>query len=749
MKKIARYITLKFISATLLVLILLMASVQITSMLKIKSEVLKIQTLWDEVQIEQSDKLRLENSMRTFLGFGGMIHKLKNAMLTGNIEQLESAQRDMQSIDTIIKLYLSFQLSQAEQNALGQISNVLKKHQAQNEKLISLFKDNIAVEQWVHIDDKPALQALATLSEYNRRQLAAHLHEKKHAIANDKFALLTDLVAQFGYGGLIHNIKNFQLKSDADDALATGKNIDEIKQILNQYATLPLIEDEQVALQSLSHTVDFYQKILNSDKIQLKANEENTIDKRAQDALQRLQQRIEVELREKVHRVGSNIYSIQKSINSLIKVIAFVSLFALIFFAYIMFNKVIIPLQKITTAMVLLVHHRGSYKKEIDFTANQVFEIKQIIRSIRIFRKNEKKRRRIAKSLTLMNQTTLQQLSEITELKNKGEQKTEQALTLANHLIELQKSAENDRNNALDNQQRANMILNTVHDAIITTNSQGIIESVNTSTVTMLGFRKSELLGQSIIKLMSVEMAAMHQKTIKNLKTSTPPQFPVKSKEQAVIRADGSTLFVEVFMGQSEFNGEMNYTVVIHDITQRKKDEEAIQQLVLTDSLTNLANRRHFNQNLKQAMEGVKRLNLSVALLMIDLDNFKPVNDTYGHNAGDKVLQMVSRRLEEVSRNVDLVARLGGDEFAIILNSVDGKFDPFTPAQKVIENIKKPMDIDGQIIHIGATIGISVYPKDALGLEEFMNHADKALYKAKELGKGCYFCYEDLADDEK
>jgi len=750
--------TLKFISITLLALILIMASVQITSMLKIKSDVLKIQTLWDEVQIEQSDKLRLENSIRTFMGFGGMIHKLKNAMLTNNTDQLESVKTDIQSAETIIKLYLSFQLSQAEQDALSDISSVLEKYQTKNATLISLFKQNIPahkMDQVVRIDDTPALKGLAILRQYNRKQLTAQLPNSNNEIADDKLPLLTDLVAQLGYGGLVHNIKNFQLRSNTDYALATKQNIEQIRQILAQYTRLSLAEDEQIALQNLRHTTDFYQQILENatpvtepgkDKKLLVLKE---IDKHGKQALQTLQQHIEVELRDKVYTVGKNIHSIQKTLNELIKIIIFVSLFSLIFFAYIMFNKVISPLQRITIAMVSLARQRRGYKKEAYFTENQVFEIKQMIRSIRIFRKNENKRHRNAKSLTQMNQTTLQQLAEITELQNKSEQKTEQALTLANHLIELQKSAEIDRNNALDNQHRVNMILNTVHDAIITTNNRGIIESINTSTEVMLGYRKSELLGKSIIQLMSKEMAARHQEIIKKLDKPNAPQVPERSKEQIVTRADGSTFPVDVFMGQSEFNGEMTYTAVIHDITQRKKDEEEIQKLVLTDSLTNLANRRHFNQNLQHSMESVQRLNLSVALLMIDLDNFKPVNDTYGHNAGDQVLQMVSRRLEEACRHVDLVARLGGDEFAIILNSVDDKFDPFTPAQKVIESIKEPMDIDGEIIHIGATIGISIYPKDALGLAEFMNHADKALYKAKELGKGQYFFYGDLPEGEK
>ena len=148
-------------------------------------------------------------------------------------------------------------------------------------------------------------------------------------------------------------------------------------------------------------------------------------------------------------------------------------------------------------------------------------------------------------------------------------------------------------------------------------------------------------------------------------------------------------------------------------------------------------------------MDNTLRLNLSVGLLMIDLDNFKPVNDTYGHNAGDKVLRLVAERPQSVTRNVDLIARLGGVEFAIILNSLNDCFDPLAPAQKVIDSIKQPMNIDGETIPIGATIGISLSSKAVTNIDDFINHADKALYKAKDLGKGQYFLYDDLTDDEK
>lgn len=759
MKKMTYHITLRFISITLISLILITTGVQISSMLKINSDIVKIQRLWDDVQVEQSEKLRLENAIHSFLGFGGMIHKLKDLILTDNITQLESIKTDIQSVQTIIQLYLSFQLSKAERYALNDISRVLEKYQANSNKVFSLVQQKISqqkLDQFMHIDDKPALQGLEVLKQYNRKLHNDHLsyidydHDDHHP---DKFMVLTDLVAQLGYSGLVHHIKNFQLRESGNYAIATQQSIAQVKKTLNLYSQLPLSTDEQKAIKSILHTADFYQIILKTLKQPINEREAvlfvalKGIDKATTKAVQVLQQHIDIELQNNISAIGENIHSIHLTINNSVKLIIVISLISLIFFSYIMFHKVITPLQKVTLAMVSLARH--GHQKESHFTTPHIFEIKQMIRSIRIFKKNENKRRNIAKSLTQMNKTTLQQLAEITALQNKSEQKTEQALSLANHLIDLQKSADIDRNNALDSQRRVSMILNTVHDAIITTNSDGVIESINTATELMLGYRKPELLGKNITQLMSEEMAIRHQQILQDLKSPNPPNIPKSSREQELKRANGTTFPVEVFMGKSKFNNEITYTAVIRDITKRKKNEKAIQQLVLSDPLTNLANRRHFNQYLQHSMESAKRLNLSVGLLMIDLDNFKPVNDTYGHGIGDKVLQLVSRRLNNITRHVDLTARLGGDEFAIILNNSNDKFDPIIPAQKAIDSISEAMEIDGNKIYIGATIGISISPKDAQGLEALINHADKALYKAKKLGKGQYFLYQNLSNSEK
>ena len=738
MTPLPQRITLKFISSLLISLILIMTAIQIISMLSIKKDVSQIQQLWDEVQVEQSEKLRLEKSIRFFLGYGGMIHKLKDSVLNNN-NNLEAIKSDLYSAKAIIKLYLSFKLSKAERYALNDILMVVEKYEHKLHLLPAFFKKNPTIKEldnFLRINDIPALHGLAVIEQHNRH----HSNNNQRKQPN-KFVLLTDIAGQIGYGGLIHHIKNVQLRFEKKYLTESQNSIDQLNSSIKKYKQMPLVNAELRALDNLQQTVTLYQTLLNklatNKTVKIAINDQQTIQ-----ALKILNQRIETELKNKIANIGKTVYLIQSNINKLIQTIILLSIATLLFFSYIMFKKVIIPLQKITQTMVLLA--RNHHKQKIIFNPSQIYEIQQIIRSLHIFKNHKSKQRISEKQLQKVNATTLKQLDEIKILQSKSEEKTEQALNLANHLIELQKSAETDRKNALESQRRTKTILNTVHDAIITTNKKGIIENINTATVKMFGYSKGELINKNINLILSPEISSKQDQILQDYHNQEGSVLPKDGRELLIKHADGSTFPVEVFLGKSEFNKEIKFTAVIRDITQRKKNEQAIQHLVMSDPLTDLANRRHFNSELQRALDSKERLQLSVALLMIDLDNFKPVNDTYGHNMGDKVLQKVASRLQKVTRKVDLIARLGGDEFAIIINAVSNHFDAITPAKKVIETLSKPMLIKGETIQIGASVGISISPKDALTLKDFINNADKALYKAKELGRGTCFSYKDL-----
>lgn len=172
------------------------------------------------------------------------------------------------------------------------------------------------------------------------------------------------------------------------------------------------------------------------------------------------------------------------------------------------------------------------------------------------------------------------------------------------------------------------------------------------------------------------------------------------------------------------------------DITARKRAEETIHRMALEDALTGLANRNAFKRKLDDALRLARRQNTVVALAMIDLDHFKPVNDTHGHPIGDELLKAVAEVLQREVREVDTVARLGGDEFAIIFAGIADKKYVDTPTKRIIKRLSRPIAVGALELTIGASVGVAHFPDDAQSGERLIKQADDALYAAKDAGRG-------------
>lgn len=180
---------------------------------------------------------------------------------------------------------------------------------------------------------------------------------------------------------------------------------------------------------------------------------------------------------------------------------------------------------------------------------------------------------------------------------------------------------------------------------------------------------------------------------------------------------------------------------VSQDITARKRREEAVRFLAYHDSLTGLPNRRLLDDRLKQALYSAQRRDRKVAALLIDLDDFKRVNDSLGHRAGDAVLREVAHRLAGCVRKADTLARHGGDEFVVVLSDVQAEADCRLVADKVLRALQKDFRVDGDAVRIGASIGISVFPGEASDGDALLRNADAAMYRAKQLGRNRYSFY--------
>jgi len=205
---------------------------------------------------------------------------------------------------------------------------------------------------------------------------------------------------------------------------------------------------------------------------------------------------------------------------------------------------------------------------------------------------------------------------------------------------------------------------------------------------------------------------------------------------------DGKHFWCEVSAKAISENMVEDGTIwLFEDITQRKRSEAELRRLANFDTLTGLPNRALFNDRLEQGLERTKRQNGLMALIYIDLDRFKKINDSFGHTAGDELLIIISKLLCECVRGSDTVSRLGGDEFTIILPELQNISDAGKVAEKIIAMMYRPLSLKGQEIIMSPSIGISIYPDDAKNIEALLQNADSAMYHAKSKGRNNYQYY--------
>ncbi len=218
---------------------------------------------------------------------------------------------------------------------------------------------------------------------------------------------------------------------------------------------------------------------------------------------------------------------------------------------------------------------------------------------------------------------------------------------------------------------------------------------------------------------------------------------PTEGFDWLIIRKDGTKKYIEasVSLKKDSHGNPLGFKGVIRDITERKRIEQELNYMATHDALTGLPNRLMFNQLLNQAILSSKRNKKQLAVFFIDLDRFKIINDTLGHEAGDMLLQETARRFRQSLRGVDVVGRLGGDEFVILIEDFNDVDQVSTVAHKILSAAIKPMVIMGEECRVTASIGISIFPKDGQDEQLLMKNADIAMYFAKEEGKNNFQFY--------
>lgn len=279
----------------------------------------------------------------------------------------------------------------------------------------------------------------------------------------------------------------------------------------------------------------------------------------------------------------------------------------------------------------------------------------------------------------------------------------------------------------------AQTVFDTTSEAIVVTDLQNRIQAVNPSFTHVTGYTELEVLGRDPGFLSS----GRHDKHFYNQMWEHLSQTGRWQGEIWNRRKNGD-IYAEWLAISAVYDKQgdiTQYVAVFSDITKRKKDEELIRHQANYDALTNLPNRNLFTDRLSRSMVRAKRQKTQVALMFLDLDRFKWVNDTLGHNIGDMLLQKAAGRILKCVRESDTVSRLGGDEFTIVLPDLLNTHDVEKVARKVLETLSEPFNISGHEIFVSGSVGITVYPDDGKELELLLRNADTAMYRAKEAGR--------------
>jgi len=311
--------------------------------------------------------------------------------------------------------------------------------------------------------------------------------------------------------------------------------------------------------------------------------------------------------------------------------------------------------------------------------------------------------------------------------------------------------------NEVDEMRR--VIVHNAPYAIFLLNRQGVIQTVNPAGERLLGFRTHELVGKSTTQRFFDPDQVAERIQLLALRNNEAPdnvdvllhlakESPGMPSEWTLIRADSRALVAEISVTvlSDDMGLTTGYLAMAQDVTSRCDAESQVQHMALHDSLTALPNRNMLQEQLKKSMALAEREGHLMALMFIDLDRFKKINDTLGHHIGDSVLIEVARRLRSAMRTSDIVARIGGDEFVVLLPRIAQPEDEHLVMQKVMAVFNEPLRIGPHELRVTPSIGMVLYPQHGRDAITLMRHADLAMYQAKNLGRNRVQTYSEAIE---
>ena len=285
---------------------------------------------------------------------------------------------------------------------------------------------------------------------------------------------------------------------------------------------------------------------------------------------------------------------------------------------------------------------------------------------------------------------------------------------------------------------RAEIALNSISDAVFCTDVHGNIDYLNIAAEKITGWSREEADGCASHLIFNIVNGTTQRPATNPVKLVLESNKPKGlAADTVLIKRDGSQVSIEDSASPiRDKAGKLTGVVVVfHDVSEAKAMSIKMAHFAQHDFLTNLPNRLLLNDRISRAIASAKRNSTNIALLFLDLDNFKYINDSLGHVTGDQLLQSVSKRISDSVRNADTVSRQGGDEFIILLEDMKNDSDSALTAEKVLEGLTLVHTVAKSQLHISASIGISLYPKDGLDAETLIKNADTAMYYAKQKGR--------------
>lgn len=600
----------------------------------------------------------------------------------------------------------------------GMVNGLLVKSQTDSRTIAQVSamaaKQDSLLDEYFRINPFPDENQIMGEALLQDSPVFAQVDSMRQAIQSriEKLELLDQLSILMGYGGLIHQFKNYVLRGDADRKASVFYTYQQAFDLLNQFRSIPQTTPMEIAaLNRIESTLDQYEERLNLvGRMRLQGasvadiDEAVRIDDRAAlSAIDFLRGGIQTVALDDWFRAATHRIDLFKALSDELRRES-------IRFAVEKTQRMLFVLSGYV--FITLVALLCSLFFVVSISRRLVMGISDITNALR----------RVEESGDFSGHITIQGNDEIAAMGRSF-----------NSLINERQSAEN-------RLRLSARVFESTIDGIMITDAEQKIMTINPAFSTITGYSESEVVGRRPRVLSSNRHDhSFFQLMWKQIKEKGCWQGEIWNRRKC---GEVYPQWENISAVKDNLGRVVNYICVFSDISKIKHSQQQMEYLAHHDSLTGLPNRALLDQHLTQGLERAWRQHDVMAVLFLDLDRFKNINDSLGHPSGDALLKLVAKRLKRLIRAEDLVARLGGDEFAIVLESPSDGQCVARVAQKCIEAFKHPFNIEGTDVFTSTSIGISLYPDDGEQVDLLLKHADTAMYYAKEQGRNNYCFYD-------